>query len=103
MILLVAHIAQIYLGDTGIYLSSIVAGTTDVDAITLSMAELANTPGSGVELDTAALAIVLAITSNVIVKGVIVMASGAAALRRAMLPGFVLMVLAAIGVALLVV
>jgi len=100
-ILLFSKAAQTYLGNTGVYLSSVVAGLTDVDAITLSMAELSRAAG-GVDLDTGARAIVLAAMSNTLVKGGIVMTSGAPALRRALLPGFVLILVTAIGVAFLV-
>ena len=40
LILVVVKIAQIYLGNTGIYLASALSGLADVDAITLSMARL---------------------------------------------------------------
>ncbi len=99
-ILLFSKAAQIYLGNTGIYLSSVVAGLTDVDAITLSMAELSQATGN-VDLDTAARAIVLAAMSNTIVKGGIVLTGGAPALRRALLPGFILILVTAISVAFL--
>jgi uncharacterized membrane protein (DUF4010 family) len=100
-ILLFSKAAQTYLGDTGIYLSSVVAGLTDVDAITLSMAELSQATGS-VGLSTAARAIVLAAMSNTVVKGGIVLTSGAPALRWALLPGFILILVTAISVAFLV-
>jgi uncharacterized membrane protein (DUF4010 family) len=100
VILLVSKAAQTYLGNTGVYLSSIVAGAADVDAITLSMAELSSTAG-GVDLGTAARAIVLAAMSNTAVKGSIVLTSGAPALRRALLPGLVLVLVAGISVAFL--
>jgi uncharacterized membrane protein (DUF4010 family) len=87
-ILLVARAAQFYFGDTGVYLSSILSGLADVDAITLSMAELSNS--GNLDLSTAARAIVLATMSNTVVKGGIVVASGSSALRRALLPGFLL-------------
>lgn len=88
VILLVARAAQLYFGDTGVYLSSILSGLADVDAITLSLAELSSS--GNVELPTAARAIVLATMSNTVVKGGIVLSSGSAALRRALLPGFLL-------------
>ena len=37
----VAKAAQVYLGDAGLYLAGAIAGLTDVDAIALSMAQLA--------------------------------------------------------------
>jgi len=90
-----------YLGNTGLYLSSIVAGLTDVDAITLSVAELSRA-GGGLSLSTGARAIVLAAMSNTAVKGGIVLSSGSPALRRALWPGFVLMLVTGIGIAFLV-
>jgi len=100
VILLVSKAAQTYLGNTGLYLSSIVAGLTDVDAITLSVAELSRTAG-GLTLSTASRAIVLAAMSNTVVKGGIVLTSGSPVLRKALLPGFVLMLVTGIGVAFL--
>lgn len=100
VILLISKAAQMYLPTAGIYLASIVAGLTDVDAITLSMAELSNT--GGMDLSTAARAIVLAAMSNTVVKGGIVLSSGSRALRRALLPGFVAMLVVGIGIAFLV-
>ena len=100
-ILLFSKAAQTYLGETGVYLSSIVAGLTDVDAITLSLAQLSQEPG-GVDVSTAARAIVLAAMSNTAVKGGIVLVSGAPALRRTLLPGFLLILVTAIGVAFII-
>jgi uncharacterized membrane protein (DUF4010 family) len=100
VILLVSKAAQMYLGNTGVYLSSILSGLADVDAITLSMAELSRAAG-GLTLSTAARAIVLAAMSNTAVKGGIVLTGGSPALRRALLPGFVLMLVTGIGVAFL--
>ncbi len=101
-ILLVSKAAQTYLGDTGVYLSSVAAGLTDVDAITLSLAELGG-QADGVSLSIAAQAIVLAAMSNTVVKGGIVLATGSTSLRRVLLPGFVLMLVTGIGVAFWVV
>ena len=101
VILLVSKAAQMYLGNTGVYLSSVVAGLADVDAITLSMAELSRAT-DGLDLITARRAIVLAAMSNTAVKGGIVLTSGSPALRRALLPGFVLMLVAGIGVAFVI-
>jgi len=101
VILLVSKAAQMYLGNTGVYLSSVVAGLADVDAITLSMAELSRAAG-GVDLTTASRAIVLAAMSNTVVKGGIVLTSGSPALRRALWPGFVLMLATGMGTAFLI-
>jgi len=101
-ILLISKAAQTYFGTTGVYLSSIAAGLTDVDAITLSMAELSGAAG-GVTLSTAARAIVLATMANTAVKGGVVLTSGSPTLRKALWPGFLLMLATGIGVAFLVV
>jgi len=96
-ILLVANAARLYLGDTGVYISSIASGLADVDAITLSMAELSRA-GGGVELQTAARAIVLAVVSNTLVKGGIVLTMGSVLLRKAILPGLLATLATAVGV-----
>lgn len=88
VILLVGRAAQFYLGDVGVYASSILSGLVDVDAITLSMSEL-NRSGN-LAAETAVRGIVLATMSNTVVKGGIVLTSGSASLRRVFLPGFLL-------------
>ena len=97
VILLISKAAQTHMGSTGLYLSSIVAGLADVDAITLSVAELSR--AGGLDLSTGARAIVLAAMSNTVVKGVIVLTGGSSALRRALWPGLVLMLVAGVGAA----
>ena len=92
--------ARFYFGDTGLYLSSIVSGVADVDAITLSVAELSRS--GEMAFGTGARAIILAAMSNSLVKGGIVLAAGAPSLRRVVAPGLVLMLVASLGVAFLV-
>lgn len=99
LILLVSRAAQLYFGDTGVYVSSILSGLADVDAITLSMTELSSQ--GTVALETAARAITFAAMSNTVVKGSIVLSSGSASLRRAFLPGFLLILVTGISVAIL--
>ncbi len=99
LILLIARAAQMYLGDTGVFISAFISGLADVDAITLSVAELS---GSGdISLQTAARAIVIAVMANTLVKGAIVFTSGSKSIRRVLLPGFVLILVTAITVVLL--
>jgi uncharacterized membrane protein (DUF4010 family) len=92
VILIVAKAAQYYFQDAGVYVASAIAGLTDVDAITLSMAELSGTPG-GIALPTAARAVVLAVIANTIVKGGIALGVGSTTLRRALVPPFVVMLI----------
>jgi uncharacterized membrane protein (DUF4010 family) len=101
VILLASNAARLSpLGDPGLYLSSILSGLADVDAITLSVAELSK--AGGLELITGARAIVLAAMSNTVVKGGIVLMGGSRTLRLALLPGFVLMLVAGVGVVFLI-
>jgi uncharacterized membrane protein (DUF4010 family) len=58
--------------------------------------------GEGLDLRTAARAIVLAAASNTLLKGGLVLSVGSNALRKAILPGFVLMVATAVGVVFLI-
>jgi len=90
LILLVSKAAQLYMGTTGIYLSSIVSGLADVDAIALSVAELSRVKGT-LDTNTAARAILLAAIANTFLKGCLVMFMATSALRRAIVPGFLLM------------
>ena len=99
VVLLVSNWAQQGFGDTGLYLSGLLAGMADLNAITLSMAELSRT--GNVEMAVASRTIVLAAVSNTAVKGIIVLATGTAVLRRAFLPGFLLILITGIGAAVL--
>lgn len=94
-VIVIANIAQINFGDKGIYLSAIVAGFTDVDAITLSMAEMSRVSGS-VDPDVAIQAISLAAVSNTLVKASIVFTTAHKVLKKEILPGLLLIVLAAL-------
>lgn len=99
VILVVSKAAEMYLGTTGLYASAVASGLADVDAVTLSMAELSGPSGS-IDLDTAANAVTLAAASNTVVKGGIVVATGSPAMRKAILPGTALVLAAMLGVGL---
>jgi len=97
LILLVARIAQQALGDSGVMVSAALAGMADVDAITLTMAQLSQ--AGQIEAGTAGSAVTLATLTNTIVKTGIVVIAGGPGLRKAVLPGFLIIVLAgAVGV-----
>jgi uncharacterized membrane protein (DUF4010 family) len=98
LILLFSRVTQVYFGSVGVYLSSFLSGMADVDAISFSMAKLSRGTG-GLDPAIAARAIVIAATANTIVKGGIVLASGPPQLKRAVLPGFILMLAVGIGLA----
>ena len=79
-----AKAAQVYLGEAGLYLAGAIAGLTDVDAIALSMAQLAlSDPASA---GPAARTIVIAVASNTLFKTGMVAFLAAPGLRRAILP-----------------
>lgn len=83
VILLVTRAANQYFGDEGLYIASLVAGTTDVDAITLSTAKQ-----TGLDLNSAAIAIMIATVSNTLVKSSLALGIGGKALgKRAFLIG----------------
>lgn len=73
LVLYAVHFVREYAGDAGLLLSGVVAGLTDVDAVTVSMAK---SVGEGVEPRVAALAIGLAILSNSAVKLVMALVVG---------------------------
>ncbi|MCB2205192.1 MgtC/SapB family protein [bacterium] len=90
VIIFVSKAAQEYLGSGGVFLAAGLAGLTDVDAITLSMANLAK---DAVSEATASTAILIAVVVNTIVKASIAFSLGAASLRKFTLPGFGLVLL----------
>ncbi|PEN11460.1 hypothetical protein CRI94_15620 [Longibacter salinarum] len=86
VILVATSAAQNYFGDAGIYVTSLVSGLADVDAITLSMARLSG-PAGDVEAETAARAIVIGAAANTLLKGGIVFFTGTKSIRRPILGG----------------
>lgn len=100
VVLLVTRSAQLYFGNAGVYVSSLVSGLADVDAITLSMAEL--TRNGGLEFGVGASAIVLAVVSNTVVKGALAISGGAPAFRKAILFAFMAILATALGLTALV-
>jgi uncharacterized membrane protein (DUF4010 family) len=74
-ILLGSTAASTYLGTAGTYAAGVVAGSTDVDAITLSMAKLAG-DGGPVSPRVAATTIFLGTASNTVVKGIMASVAG---------------------------
>ena len=100
VVIFVASAAQTYFGNTGLYLAGALAGLTDVDAIALSMASLAqqDPTSSG----AAARTIVIAVISNTMVKCGMAIWLGAPSMRRAMIPITAALALAGVGAAYLV-
>jgi len=91
----VAKAAETYFGATGLYLAGALAGLTDVDAISLSMANLATTNPESLLI--AARTIVIAVVANTLVKSGMAAFMGAPALRRTVLLATILLLIAAGG------
>ena len=100
VITFVAKAAQVYLGDAGLYLAGAIAGLTDVDAISLSMAQLAAGDASSVAI--AGRTIVIAVASNTLFKAGMVAFLGAAGLRNTILFSAAVMIAVAVVAAVLV-
>lgn len=91
-VLLLAQVLQALFGDVGLYVLAVVTGLTDVDAISLAMA---NMVAAGTrEPPTAATMIALAALSNTLLKAVFVASLGHPRLRKLALGAFGLMLLA---------
>ncbi len=75
VILLGSKAASTYLGTAGTYAAGVVAGSGDVDAITLSMAKLASN-GGALSHRVAATTIFLGTASNTVVKGIMATVAG---------------------------
>ncbi|MCP4717406.1 MAG: MgtC/SapB family protein [Deltaproteobacteria bacterium] len=88
LVLFIAKAAQVYLGTSGIYLSSVVTGLTDVDPIALSLSSLAK---DTISTTVAARGITLAALANTAVK-MLVTLTGAPSLFRYSFPVFGLMI-----------
>jgi uncharacterized membrane protein (DUF4010 family) len=100
VVTLAAKAAQVYLGDAGLYLAGAVAGLTDVDAIVLSMANLA--AADSASLVPAARTIVIAVGANTVLKAGVAASLGDAQLRRLILPATALLLVAGAGLLLIV-
>jgi uncharacterized membrane protein (DUF4010 family) len=100
VVTLVARAAQVYFGNPGLYFAGAFAGLTDVDAITLSMANLARADPD--MRSVAARAVLIAVLANTLVKGALAVFLGAPELRRVMAPAVgVILAAGAIGALLL--
>lgn len=84
VVVFIAKAASVYLGEAGLYIAAAIAGLTDVDAITLAMADLAR--GDESRLPIAARAIVFAALANTLVKSGFAASLGSVELRRLTLP-----------------
>lgn len=85
-VMLLAEAFRAWLGEAGVYLLAGISGISDVDAITLSMARMAQ---GDLPAEVAVRAIMLAAMVNTIVKGVLATFIGGMALGARIVPVFV--------------
>lgn len=95
LVFLLLRTAQAWFGDAGIYAVSGISGLTDVDAVSLSLAQAANTD---LPVSVAATGILLVVFVNTVVKALLATVIGGWGLARWCLP----ILLAAIGLGLVV-
>jgi uncharacterized membrane protein (DUF4010 family) len=97
LVLLIVKLVQTYAPGRGLYFVAALAGTTDVDAITLSMAQYARNGSVAV----AAQAITVAALANTLIKTAMVASLGSRTLRKPILLAAVAVVAAGAGSMLL--
>ncbi len=90
-LLFISKFASMYFGDEGLYLTALISGLADVDAITVSMANLTAT--QDVTLMAGATAVTIAAMTNTLVKGGIVLLFGSRAVGVRTLVAMILIVL----------
>ncbi len=95
IVLLIVRAASVYFGDSGVYISGVLAGVANLDAIMVSMANLSLPTGS-LSVETAGKTILLASLSNTLFKGAIVLVNGSRDLHKLIIPGLIIFVFTAI-------
>jgi uncharacterized membrane protein (DUF4010 family) len=93
LVLVISKAARLQFGDSGLLVSSFVAGLADVDAIAVSVGQMMKMESMDF-LKIGTISILLAGIANTITKGTIACLIGAPAMRRAIGPAVVLMVIA---------
>lgn len=84
-ILILVSYANAEYGNKGIYISSLISGLTDIDAITISVSKLA---GNTIDFLTAQNAVLIATLSNTIVKIGISVTAGSKTLKKSIIIGY---------------
>ncbi|HEX7021763.1 MAG TPA: DUF4010 domain-containing protein [Trueperaceae bacterium] len=96
LILLLARAAQEYLGESGIYLASVLAGLVRPDAIILTLGQQV---GDGLDPAVAAHGLVLAAASNTLLKAGLALGLGSGVFGRAVLATLMVAAVAAVAAA----
>jgi uncharacterized membrane protein (DUF4010 family) len=91
VVLFLSKLATERLGRSGSYVAGLIAGTTDVDAIALSMASLAK---GAIEPDVAVTTIIIGAASNTVTKGILASVIGGVSYGKRVLSAFGAMIVA---------
>lgn len=98
VILALVKVADLYLSSKGVYIVSVISGFADVDAITVSLSQIAK---GELAFDIAKRGIILAALTNVGVKGGIAYLFGGKKFGRAILVSYIIIILAGLAVGFL--
>lgn len=90
-VLFVSKVASTEFGSGGVYVAALLTGLVDVNAITLSVANLVSQDKMAVDVGTKA--VVIAAASNTVVKGIITLAFGSPAMFKRVMPWFVIILM----------
>lgn len=93
VIMLLSRALQIWFGETGIYILAAVSGLADVDAITLTLSNMAKQQSSP---QLASQGIILAVLVNTLIKGLLACWIAGLAMAKKILPTFLIIVLSGI-------
>lgn len=91
VITLVVSYAHVYFGEKGLFISSAIAGLSDIDAITISVSKLAHV---SVSVNNAQNAVLIATISNTVIKMAIGVWAGSKELRQYLYWGYGLIFIA---------
>jgi uncharacterized membrane protein (DUF4010 family) len=92
VIVFISRLAEVMFGDSGIYAISVITGLSDVDPMTLTMSQISRDDPS--KLNQATIAITLAVFANTVMKGAMAVILGSKGLRKIVLLGFGIILLA---------
>jgi len=102
VILVVARAGQMGFGNIGVYVSSFVSGLLDADAIAFTMIDLVS-GSTQLDVGVGSGAIVIAVLANTLFKGGFALANGSGQLRKALLPGLLLILIAGVAAVVIVI
>ncbi|HSQ41995.1 MAG TPA: MgtC/SapB family protein [Fibrobacteraceae bacterium] len=91
VVMLISKLAHQHFGDSGLLISSFLAGLADVDAIAISVSQM-SVQDLSFPLPLAATSVVFAGIANTLTKGIIAILFGAPEMRRAIAPAMALMI-----------